>query len=364
VFVGQSGVGKSSLINALASLGTIGGEAQRVGAISEKWGRGSHTTTQGVLLRLSSVTVTGQERLEKLWNAPVITLDGDAYVGKYELNKVSIEQYLKKVLLPESFHTMAVAEAIQLGGKGIKKLTHVGMTNIPYMKSIVHIPALLENAVLVAEGLPGKLKNHYQKFRHLVAFFSIDGEEYVTRMIFGGNAGTWWLYHQIITNIKKETLLDVIQGTNSGHRTMLLSKKETPVAVIRKANSGQQTVFLSKEGAPVTVIQEASPGQQSALPPSAKPICNDSTLLNLLQAFFAQFCVIDTPGVRRFVLHGPAGRDVVQYFPEFAPLALKCRFGASCTHTVEKGCAILAALEKGAVHPDRYESLMRIIAGK
>jgi ribosome biogenesis GTPase len=98
------------------------------------------------------------------------------------------------------------------------------------------------------------------------------------------------------------------------------------------------------------------------------PICNDNTLLNLLQAFFAHFCVtfdvVDTPGVRRVVLHGPAGRDVVQYFPEMAPLALKCRFGASCTHTVEKGCAILAALEKGTVHPDRYESLMRIIAGK
>jgi ribosome biogenesis GTPase len=86
--------------------------------------------------------------------------------------------------------------------------------------------------------------------------------------------------------------------------------------------------------------------------------------LNLLQGFFAHFCVIDTPGVRRFVLHGPAGRDVVQYFPEMAPLALKCQFGASCTHTVEKGCAILAALEKGKVHPDRYESLMRIVSGR
>lgn len=47
VFVGQSGVGKSSLLNALAP-----GLAQRVGSISAKHDRGSHTTNYPVLLLL------------------------------------------------------------------------------------------------------------------------------------------------------------------------------------------------------------------------------------------------------------------------------------------------------------------------
>jgi ribosome biogenesis GTPase len=44
VLVGQSGVGKSSLINAL-----LPEAAQRVGDINEKYDRGNHTTTMSVL---------------------------------------------------------------------------------------------------------------------------------------------------------------------------------------------------------------------------------------------------------------------------------------------------------------------------
>lgn len=48
--VGQSGVGKSSLLNALA-----GKNARRTAAISAKWRRGVHTTTCGALYRCASV---------------------------------------------------------------------------------------------------------------------------------------------------------------------------------------------------------------------------------------------------------------------------------------------------------------------
>ena len=47
VFVGQSGVGKSSLINALSEDCFL-----KTGALSEKYGKGSHTTVKGTLLRV------------------------------------------------------------------------------------------------------------------------------------------------------------------------------------------------------------------------------------------------------------------------------------------------------------------------
>ncbi|MEA5051100.1 MAG: ribosome small subunit-dependent GTPase A [Oscillospiraceae bacterium] len=42
-------------------------------------------------------------------------------------------------------------------------------------------------------------------------------------------------------------------------------------------------------------------------------------------------------------------------FPEFAPYLGGCRF-TGCSHTVEKGCAVLAALAAGDIEPTRHES--------
>jgi ribosome biogenesis GTPase len=70
--------------------------------------------------------------------------------------------------------------------------------------------------------------------------------------------------------------------------------------------------------------------------------------------------VIDTPGVRRLALRGidPVGLDA--YFPELAKLSPECAFGLSCSHRGEQGCRIVAAVEDGTVHADRYESYLRI----
>ncbi|MDR0878711.1 MAG: ribosome small subunit-dependent GTPase A [Treponema sp.] len=57
VLVGQSGVGKSSLINALLPFSNI-----RVGAINEKYDRGNHTTTQAAMVELP-----GSENEKRTW---------------------------------------------------------------------------------------------------------------------------------------------------------------------------------------------------------------------------------------------------------------------------------------------------------
>ncbi|MGL4981842.1 MAG: ribosome small subunit-dependent GTPase A [Treponemataceae bacterium] len=73
------------------------------------------------------------------------------------------------------------------------------------------------------------------------------------------------------------------------------------------------------------------------------------------------FCdIIDTPGIRRFVLHDIKAEDLIYNFPEMAPLVGTCGFGMSCSHTHEKNCAILHAVEKGRVSSLRYESWQRV----
>ena len=52
--------------------------------------------------------------------------------------------------------------------------------------------------------------------------------------------------------------------------------------------------------------------------------------------------------------------DVALYFKEFEPFVGKCRFGMNCKHDSEPDCAIKAAVERGAISPERYDSWKRI----
>ncbi len=70
--------------------------------------------------------------------------------------------------------------------------------------------------------------------------------------------------------------------------------------------------------------------------------------------------IIDTPGVRRFLLHDISAENLPLYFKDFKPFIGKCAFGMSCTHTHEKDCAIINAVEEGKISSLRYDSWKRI----
>ncbi|MBI3739407.1 MAG: ribosome small subunit-dependent GTPase A [Chloroflexi bacterium] len=71
----------------------------------------------------------------------------------------------------------------------------------------------------------------------------------------------------------------------------------------------------------------------------------------------------DTPGWKSLALWDTEPEELDAYFPELAPLVAKCQF-SDCTHTHEPDCAVLKALEAGKIHPERYESYLRLRAGK
>lgn len=70
--------------------------------------------------------------------------------------------------------------------------------------------------------------------------------------------------------------------------------------------------------------------------------------------------IIDTPGIRRFVLDDIEAGDVALYFREFEPFIGKCKFGLGCKHNSEPGCAVKEALENGDITEERYDSWKRI----
>ncbi len=69
--------------------------------------------------------------------------------------------------------------------------------------------------------------------------------------------------------------------------------------------------------------------------------------------------VADTPGIRALALFDLEPEEIDAYFPDIAPYVPQCAF-SDCSHTVEPGCAVLAALERGEIDRHRYESYVRL----
>ena len=73
--------------------------------------------------------------------------------------------------------------------------------------------------------------------------------------------------------------------------------------------------------------------------------------------------VADTPGWKSLALWDTEAEEMDAYFPELRDLVPHCQF-SDCTHVHEPGCAVLAALKENKIHPERYESYLRLRAGQ
>lgn len=73
--------------------------------------------------------------------------------------------------------------------------------------------------------------------------------------------------------------------------------------------------------------------------------------------------VADTPGVKAFALWDIEPEELDGYFREIRGLVADCHFN-DCTHTHEPGCAVIEAVERGNISPERYDSYQRMRAGE
>lgn len=73
--------------------------------------------------------------------------------------------------------------------------------------------------------------------------------------------------------------------------------------------------------------------------------------------------VADTPGWKSLALWDTEAEEMDAYFPELRDLVPHCQF-SDCTHIHEPGCAVLAALKENKIHPERYQSYLRLRAGQ
>lgn len=72
--------------------------------------------------------------------------------------------------------------------------------------------------------------------------------------------------------------------------------------------------------------------------------------------------IMDTPGFSSFEaeeLSWELKQRLPETFPEFRPYLSQCRF-VGCSHTKEKGCAVLEAVRRGEIQKSRHQSYLRL----
>ena len=70
--------------------------------------------------------------------------------------------------------------------------------------------------------------------------------------------------------------------------------------------------------------------------------------------------LIDTPGIKGFGVVDMKLEEIGNYFPEFIALKSDCKFH-NCLHQNEPQCAVIDALNNGAVAETRYQNYLQML---
>ncbi|GMQ53254.1 small ribosomal subunit biogenesis GTPase RsgA [Halopseudomonas aestusnigri] len=150
-----------------------------------------------------------------------------------------------------------------------------------------------------------------------------------------------------------------------GYRTLLLSADEGDgLDTLRAELKDHTSVFVGQSGVgKSSLINALLPGQDlrvGALSESTGKGTHTTTTARLFH-FPAGGDLIDSPGIREFGLTHISHDELLEGFIEFRPFLGHCRF-RDCQHLHEPGCALLQAVEAGAISPIRMSSYRHILS--
>ena len=149
-----------------------------------------------------------EERINLILHTPELELDGNAYIGKYELgNWKSVESWMKENLLRKKFLNHDTGESLQITTKGMDKLIHHSKNDDAYKKSICHIPAIIENMKFFEKEGNEKLNGKFDSYEYFLTPVKIDGNDYTILSIVGKNKEGFY-YDQSVMEGKARDLIN------------------------------------------------------------------------------------------------------------------------------------------------------------
>ena len=135
------------------------------------------------------------------------------------------------------------------------------------------------------------------------------------------------------------------------------------IKILRKETDGKTSLFFGQSGVgKSSLLNTLYPGMNlrvgevSSMTNKGK----HTTVTSVMNRINNNTFIIDTPGIREFDPYGVKKEDLGHYFPELAGVSDVCRFN-TCTHQHEPGCAVIEAVEKDKITPERYQSYLNIL---
>lgn len=150
----------------------------------------------------------------------------------------------------------------------------------------------------------------------------------------------------------------------AGYRVLEVSATEgTGVEEVRELLAGRTTLVSGNSGVgKSTLIQTIDPSLdiRTAEISESHHKGRHTTTFSTMYPLAGGGSIIDTPGIKGFGLIDIDDAELWHYFPEMMRLAPGCRF-YNCTHTHEPGCAVEAAVKRGEIAWERYESYLKML---
>ncbi len=149
-----------------------------------------------------------------------------------------------------------------------------------------------------------------------------------------------------------------------GYRTLLTSVKSgVGIPELADAIKGKRSALAGHSGVGKSSLL-------NAIDPNLQIMVNDvshvtkkgkhTTTRVKVYHFDDQTEVIDLPGIKLIDFIDIHYTEARLYFREFAEYAPYCRFN-NCLHITESDCGVKEALEKGEIHPKRYQSYLTFV---
>jgi len=133
---------------------------------------------------------------------------------------------------------------------------------------------------------------------------------------------------------------------------------------LKQTLQGKMSVLIGKSGVGKTSLLNAiQPGLGLRVKEVSKgELGKGRHTTSHLEMFKLDFggTLVDTPGMREFGLWNISPDELAYLFPEMEGHVGQCKFGLSCQHDREPGCAIRKAVMDGEISPHRYKSYMNL----